>query len=92
VDLERALVPSKFAPERAQMVVATGHQGREPSTRLVHRLVELHREIDIADLECAARIGAKGPDLAHPWQVSTLAVCDALEETSIRLVASERFT
>jgi hypothetical protein len=66
--------------ERAEMVETARHQGREPPPGLVIRLVELHRHIDIADLERAARIGAEDPDLAHPRQVATLALHDALEE------------
>ena len=81
MDLEHALVPAKFAPERAEMVEAAGHQGREPAPSLVLRLVELHRQIDVADLERAARIGAEDPDLAHPQQIATLASHSATEET-----------
>jgi hypothetical protein len=66
VELECMLVPAKLAPERPKMVEAARHQGREPSARFILCLVELHRQIDIADLERAARIGAEDPDLAHP--------------------------
>src|SRR6266511_4948270 len=66
VDLERALVPAKLAPERAEVVEAARHRGREPAPGLVLRLVELHRQIDVADLKRAARIQAEDPDLAHP--------------------------
>jgi hypothetical protein len=80
VDLESALRPAKLMAERAEMVEAARHQGREPAPGLVIRLVELHRHIDIADLERAAHIGAEDPDLAHPRQVTTFALRDALEE------------
>src|SRR6266536_1496293 len=63
------------------MVETARHQSREPAAGLILRLVELHRPIDVADLERAARIGAEDPDLAHPRQVATLAVRDANEET-----------
>jgi hypothetical protein len=63
------------------MVEAARHQRRKPAPGLVLRLVELHRQIDVADLERAARIGAEDPDLAHPRQVATLAVRDVTEET-----------
>jgi hypothetical protein len=81
MDLACALVAAKLTPERAEMVAAARHQGREPSPGLVLRLVELHRQIDITDLERPARIGAEDPDLAHPRQVATLAVRDVTEET-----------
>src|SRR6266511_1352406 len=81
VDLERALVPAKLAPERAEMVEAARHEGREPPPGLVLRLVALHRQIDVADLERAPRIGAEDPDLAHPRQVATLATHDSTEKT-----------
>ncbi len=81
MDLERALVPAKLAPERTEMVEAARHEGREPPPGLVLRLVELHRQIDVADLERATRIGAEDPDLANPRQVATLAVRDLIEET-----------
>jgi hypothetical protein len=81
VDLERALIPAKLAPERAEMVEAGRHQGREPAPGLVLRLIELHRQIDIADLERVARIRAEDPHLAHPRQVETLAARDTTEET-----------
>jgi hypothetical protein len=48
VDLERALVSAKLAPERAEMVETAGHQGREPAARFVLRLIELDRQIDFA--------------------------------------------
>src|SRR6266542_1161317 len=63
------------------MVETARHQSREPAAGLILRLVELHRQIDVADLDRAARIGAEDPDLAHPRQVATLAVRDANEET-----------
>src|SRR5436309_11337733 len=62
------------------MVEAAGEPGREPSAGLVLRLVKLHRQIDIADLERAARIGAEDPDLPHPRQVATLAVLHAIDD------------
>src|SRR6266540_3031479 len=62
------------------MVEAAGEPGREPSAGLVLRLLKLHREINIADLERAARIRAEDPDLAHPRQVATLAVLHAIDE------------
>ena len=82
VQLERALLSAQFAPERAEMVEATRHQGREPAARFVLRLIELHRQIDIADLERAARIGTEEPDLAHPRHVMTLASHEALDKTA----------
>jgi hypothetical protein len=82
VDLERALVAARLPPERPEMVEAARHQGREPHSGLVLRLVELHRQIDIADLERAARRGAEHPDLAHPRHVATLATYDALKNTA----------
>ena len=63
------------------MVKAADEPGREPLAGLVLRLVELHRQIDIADLERAARIRAEDPDLAHPRHVATLATRNAIEET-----------
>jgi hypothetical protein len=63
------------------MVDAARHQGREPPPGLILRLAELDRQIDVADLERAAREGAEDPDLAHPRQISTLATDDATEET-----------
>jgi hypothetical protein len=39
------------------VVEAARHQSREPAPGLVVRLVELDRQIDIADIECAARGG-----------------------------------
>jgi hypothetical protein len=62
------------------VVEAARHQGRKPAPRLVPRLVELDHEIDIADLERAARIGTEDPHLAHAWQVATIAAHDAFEE------------
>src|SRR5262245_54912475 len=55
-DLECALVPAKVAPERPEMVEAARHHGREPNAGLVLRLVELHRQIHIADIERAAGV------------------------------------
>ena len=74
------------------MVEAAGHQGHEPARSLVLGLVELHGQIDIADLERAARIGAEDPDLAHPRHIATLAAHNAPQKSSTRFVASERFT
>jgi hypothetical protein len=81
VDLERALVPAQLTPERAEIVEAAGHEGRKPQPGLVLRLVELHRQVDIADLERATRIGAEDPNLTHPRQIATLTAHDALEKT-----------
>ena len=81
VDFEHALVSAKLAPQRAEVVEPACHQGREPDTGLVLRLVELHRQIDIADLERTPRIGAEDPDLAHPRQIATLALDHASEQT-----------
>lgn len=61
-------------------VQAAYYEGREPATGFILRLVELHRHIDVADLERTARVGAEDPDLAHPRQVATLGV-HAAEET-----------
>ncbi len=63
------------------MVETARHQSREPAAGLILRLVELHRQIDVADLERAARIGAEDPDLAHPRQVAAPTVLHATEET-----------
>ena len=54
-----SLVPAQLAPERAEMVEAARHQGREPDAGLFLRLVELHRQIHIADIERAAGVGAE---------------------------------
>ena len=81
MDLKNALVPAKLTSERTEMIEAARHQGREPAAGLVLRLLELHRQIDIADLERAARIGAEDPDLTHPRQVPALAGHDASEKT-----------
>jgi hypothetical protein len=35
----------------------------------------------VANLKRTARVGAEDPDLAHPWQVGTLTVDDASEQT-----------
>lgn len=72
MDLECPLVPAKLAPERAEMVEAARHQGREPPSRFVLRLVELHRQIDVADLERAARERTKYPDLTNTSEVAAL--------------------
>jgi hypothetical protein len=66
MDLVCALVAAKLTPERAEMVEAARHQGREPSPGLVLRLVDLHRQIDITDLERPARIGAEDPGPRAP--------------------------
>jgi hypothetical protein len=63
------------------MVEAARHQRRKPAPGLVLRLVELHRQIDVADLERAARIGAEDPDLAHARHIAPLAGRDAAEKT-----------
>jgi hypothetical protein len=81
VDLERALVPAKLAPERPEMVEAARHQGREPHAGLVLRLVELHRQVHIADIERAAGVGAEDPDLAHTRQVGAVTAYDASEQS-----------
>jgi hypothetical protein len=56
-------------------------QGREPDAGLVLCLVELHRQIDIADIERTAGVGAEDPDLAHPRQVGAATGNDASEQT-----------
>jgi hypothetical protein len=71
MDLECTLVPAKLAAALAEVVEAARHEGREPAAGLVLALVELHRQIDIADLERAARIGAEDPDLTHAGQIPT---------------------
>jgi hypothetical protein len=81
MDLECALGPAQLAPERAEMVEAARHQGREPASGLVLRLVELHRQIHIADIERAAGVGAEDPNLAHPRQVGAVTANDAREQT-----------
>jgi hypothetical protein len=63
------------------MVEAARHQGRKPEARFLLRLVELHDQIDITDLERTARIGTKDPDLAHPRHVATLAVHETTQES-----------
>jgi hypothetical protein len=82
VDLERALVSAKLAPERDEMVETARHLGREPAARFVLRLIELDRQIDIAHLERAACVGAKNPDFAHPRHVPTLATHEALDKSA----------
>lgn len=72
MELKRALRSSKLTPERAEMIEATGETGCEPTTRLVLRLIELHCQVDVAHLECAARVGAEDPNLAHARQVRAL--------------------
>jgi hypothetical protein len=62
------------------MVEAARHQHREPSTRFVLCLVELHRQIDVADLERAAREGTKYPDLTNTSEVAAIRPDYALEE------------
>jgi len=92
VDLEFALVPAQLAPERAEMVEAARHQGLEPDAGLFIRLVELHRQIHIADIERAAGVGAEDPDLAHPKQVGALPPTTLASRPSTPFVASDRFT
>jgi hypothetical protein len=81
VKLERTLVPAKLAPKRAEMVEAARHQSRKPQAHFLLRLVELHHQIDITDLERAARVGTEDPDLAHPRHVATLSVHHATQES-----------
>jgi hypothetical protein len=85
VDLEHALVPAKLATERAEMVEAAGEPDREPLAGFILRLVELQRQIDIADLERAAHIGAEDPDLTHPRRVATSPFSTRPRRPSIRL-------
>jgi hypothetical protein len=66
---------------RREMVEAARHQGREPDAGLVLRLVELHRQIHIAEIERAAGVEAEDPDLAHPRQVGAVTANDASEQT-----------
>jgi hypothetical protein len=82
MELSTRWFPAKLAPERAEMVEAARHTGCKPTAGLLLCLVELHRQIDIADLERAARVGAEDPDLAHPRQVAALAIHNALDKTS----------
>ena len=63
------------------MIEAARHQGRDPAAGLILRLLELHRQIDIAHLERAACIRAKDPDRAHPRQVPTLCTGKTTEES-----------
>ena len=63
------------------MVEAARHQGRKPQARFLLRLVELHRQIDITDLERAPRVGTEDPELADPRQIATLTLHHATEES-----------
>jgi len=80
VQLEHALVPAQLAPEGGEVVEAAGERCREPTSRLVLRLIELDRQIDVTDLDCPTSVRAEDPDLAHPRHVPTVAARDKLEQ------------
>ena len=62
------------------MVETTREQRREPPSRLVLSLVELHREIDVADLDGAPCIRAEHPYFPNARQVLPVAKRDALQQ------------
>ena len=79
-----SLVPAQLAPERAEMVEAARHQGREPDAGLFLRLVELHRQIHIADIERAAGVGAEDQLKTETlWRKATSASARAPSASSL---------
>jgi hypothetical protein len=80
VQLEHALVPAQLAPEGGAVVEAASERCGEPTSRLVLRLIELDRQIDVTNVQCPTRVRAEDPDLAHPRQVPTVAARDKLEQ------------
>lgn len=80
MEFEHSLMPSQLALERRAMVETASKRCREPASRLVLRLIELDRQIDVTDLDCPTRVRAEDPDLAHPRHVPTVAARDKLEQ------------
>lgn len=83
------------------MVKAAGEKRREPDASLVLPLVELDRQIDVANLEGATREGTEDADLTDAREVPAIGLDDSLEERrdalrrfrplhASRLVSSER--